>query len=332
MDKNLVISFKTILWTVLLIVAVYILYRLGPIIGVLFISLLLTISLEHTVQTIMRQKVLNKKISRSVAVLITYLMVFGILSIGITIGLDPVISQTQKLVQTLLRNQNLYEIFNSELNLSIADFIKGFASSSGDVLSATVSVFSNVLGIFSVLIMSIYLSIDWENIKKMFSSLFPSEQSKKISKVLSEVEQNVGNWLRGQLILMLAIGILSYVALIAIGVDFALALAILSGIFEIVPVIGPLISSIFAALVAVIDSPVKAILIVAVFSLIQNLEGNILVPKVMQKVSGFSPIVLLLAILIGSSLFGIVGAVVAIPLLMIGVIIFKNYYAANKEE
>jgi predicted PurR-regulated permease PerM len=118
--------------------------------------------------------------------------------------------------------------------------------------------------------------------------------------------------------------VLSYIGLLIVGVQFPLALALLAGIFEIVPIIGPIISAVVAALVAVIDSPIKALLIVGVFSLIQQLEGNLLVPKVMQKVSGFSPIVILIALLIGSNLFGLIGAVVAVPVLMIGAIIVKT--------
>ena len=79
-----------------------------------------------------------------------------------------------------------------------------------------------------------------------------------------------------------------------------------------------------------VDSPVKALLIIFVFTIIQQIEGNILVPKVMQRVSGFSPIVILIALLVGSNLFGIIGAVVAVPVLMVGAIVVKNFYEMYK--
>ncbi len=323
MDKNIVISIKTILATALFGVGIYLIYRLGSILGVLFIALLITISLESAVQWLKTKKLFNKNINRSFAVLLTYLIVFVVLSATITVGFDPVVQQSQKLIQTLIKNKNIISL-GDNFNFSFSEVISNFAGGTEVVVSATKSIFSNITTIFSILILSIYLSIDWENIKRKFSGLFPTEYEKKIKKALEEIEQNVGYWLRGQLILMLVIGVVSYIGLIIIGVDFAFPLAILSGLFEIVPIIGPVISAVVAALVAVVDSPVKALLVVAVFALIQNLEGNVIVPKVMQKVSGFSPIIILIALLIGSNLFGIIGAVVAVPVLMIGAIIFKN--------
>jgi len=168
------------------------------------------------------------------------------------------------------------------------------------------------------------MSIDWENVKSMFALLFKEKNRERVGNVLSEVERNVGVWLRGQLILMLVIGVLSYIGLRIVGVQFPLALAIMSGFFEIVPILGPVISAIVAALVAVMDSPVKALLIVLVFAMIQQVEGNVLVPKIMEKVSGISPIIILIALLIGTNLFGILGAVAAVPVLMIGSIILKS--------
>ena len=177
---------------------------------------------------------------------------------------------------------------------------------------------------FSVLILSIYMSIDWENVKSRFALLFKEEHREKVGRVMSEVEIKIGVWLRGQLILMISIGVLSYIGLRIVGVQFPLALAIMSGLFEIVPIIGPVFSAIVAALVAVVDSPVRALLIVLVFAMIQQVEGNVLVPKVMEKVSGISPIIILIAILIGTNLFGIMGAIAAIPVLMIGSIILRS--------
>ncbi len=329
MDKTFVISIKTIIQTLLLLVGIYVLYRLGSILGVIFIALLISLSLEHTVQTMMKQTFMNRKLSRPLAVLLTYLFTFGILSIVITIGLDPVISQTQKLIQTLLRNQELLN-FGDNFNFSASDFIKSFATTSGGVVTASISIFSNVTTIFSILILAVYLSIDWENIKQKTISLFSAEQQAVIGNATTEIEQNVGLWLRGQITLMIVIGVMSYIGLILIGVDFALALGLLSGLFEIVPILGPVLSAVVAALVAVVDSPIKALMVIGVFTLIQNLENNIIVPKLMQKVSGFSPIIILIALLVGSELFGIVGAIVAVPVLMIAAIIFK--YSFPKEK
>ena len=323
MDKNIVISLKTIAQAFLVGVAFYAVFRLGTIIGLVALALLITLSLEHTVQLISRQIIFGRKINRPIAVLITYLSAFLLASLAISVGLDPLITQSQKLIQTLIKNQDKFT-FGKDLNISLSDVIASFLATSGGVLSATRSIFNNVTAIFSVLILSIYMSIDWENVKSRFALLFKEEHREKVGRVMSEVEIKIGVWLRGQLILMISIGVLSYIGLRIVGVQFPLALAIMSGLFEIVPIIGPVFSAIVAALVAVVDSPVRALLIVLVFAMIQQVEGNVLVPKVMEKVSGISPIIILIAILIGTNLFGIMGAIAAIPVLMIGSIILRS--------
>ena len=323
MDKNLVISIKTIIYTALIAVGIYLIYRLGAIIGYLLVALLITISLERAVQFFTNQTFFNRQLGRPVGVLITYFLVFLVASMAITVGLDPLITQSQKLVTTLSQHQE-FLTFGGNMQYSLSDVIDSFVSTSGGVFSATRSLFNNITAILSILILSVYLSLDWLNLKEMFVKLFPDKEEDKIRKMLVEIEANVGLWLKGQLILMLTIGIISYIALVIIGVEFPLALAIISGLFEVVPIIGPIISAIIAALVAVIDSPIKALLVIAVFTFIQQLEGNVIVPKVMQQVTGFSPIIILVALLIGSNLFGMLGAVIALPVLMVGVIIVKS--------
>ncbi|OGC46423.1 hypothetical protein A2V49_02720 [candidate division WWE3 bacterium RBG_19FT_COMBO_34_6] len=323
MDKNIVISIKTILFTILIGLGLYVIYRLGSIIGVVLIAMLITISLERTIKFFSKQTFMNRRINRSMSVLITYLIAFLVITLAISIGLDPVITQSQKLIQTLSRNKAVLNL-GENVDISLSDVVSGFVTTSGGVVSATRSIFGNVATLFSILILAIYMSIDWENIKKGFITLFPETTRYKLTKMFAEIEDNVGIWLRGQLILMLLIGVMSYVAVVLIDVEFPLALGIIAGLLEIVPMLGPVISAVVAALVAVIESPVKALLVIFAFTIIQQLEGNIIVPKVMQRVSGFSPIIILIALLVGSNLFGIIGAVIAVPVLMVGAIIIKN--------
>lgn len=323
MDKEIVISIKTILTAALMGVALYLILKLGAIIGIVFIALLITVSMEHTVSFFMEQTFMNRPLNRPLAVLLTYFVVFLSLSILLSVGFDPVITQIQKLLQTLSTQQKVFSL-GDNLNFSLNEILASFVSTSGGVVIATKSIFSNAASIFSVLMLSIYMSIDWENIKKHFINIIPEKSRPTVENIFSEIEFNIGHWLRGQLILMAAIGLLSYVGLVLIGVQYPLALGIVSGLMEIVPILGPVISAVVAALVAVVDSPIKAVFAVLVFALIQQLENNILVPKVMAQVTGFSPIIILLVLLIGSELFGIIGAVTAVPVLIITVIIIKN--------
>lgn len=329
MDKNIVVSLKTIAQAFLIALGLYVVYKLGSIIGFIAISLLIAISLEHTIKFFSIKKVFKRELGRSLAVLITYLIIFLVGSLAITLGLDPVITQSQKLIQTLLNNQEIFTFGNS-IQFSLSEIVTSFLATSGGVLNATKSIFNNVTALVSILIMAIYMSVDWINIKSRFVLLFNEKDREKVEKTIVDVEENTGKWLRGQLILMLVIGTLSYVGLKIVGVQFALALGILSGLFEVVPIIGPIISAVVAVLVAVVDSPIKALIIVAVYVLIQNLENNLIVPKIMSEVSGMSPLVILIGLLIGGSLFGIAGTIVAVPTMMIGHVILKSIFEDRK--
>ncbi|MFC1755804.1 AI-2E family transporter [Patescibacteria group bacterium] len=329
MDKNIVVSLKTIVQAILIALGLYIIFQLGSIIGYVAISLLITISLEHTIQFFAVQHVLKREIGRSFAVLITYLIIFLVGSLAITLGLDPVITQTQRLIQTLINNQEIFT-FGGNIQFSLSEIVTTILDASGGVLSATRSIFNNVTALISILIMAIYMSIDWINIKSRFVLIFKEKDRKKVEQTIVNVENNTGVWLKGQLFLMFVIGFLSYIGLKIVGVEFALALGIMAGIFEIIPIIGPLISAVVAFLVAIVSSPIKAFIIVGVFVLIQNIENNFLIPKIMSEVSGMSPLVILIGLLVGGNLFGIVGTIVAVPVLMISHVIIKSVLDEKK--
>ncbi|GIW69397.1 MAG: hypothetical protein KatS3mg101_0144 [Patescibacteria group bacterium] len=323
MDKQVVISFKTILLTFAVALAGYVIYRLGSVIGILAIATLLAISLESAVNYFMNLTVFNKPLKRSAAVLISYgLLLFVMIIVG-TIGVPPVINQFQKMIVGI--SQIGHELnLGEDFNLQISDFLPQAANVSSQVLSVTISLFSNVAAIFSVFVLSIYMSLDWKNIKKRFISLFPEHLEDEVEDTLSEVEKNVGHWVKGQLILMIVVGLASFLGLLLLDVKYPLALGMIAGLLEIVPMIGPVLSAVIAAIIGFADAPIKGVGVVALFIIIQQLENNLLVPKIMQKVSGFSPIIILLALLIGSEFFGIMGAIVAVPSTMIISIILKR--------
>ncbi len=324
MDKDIVISVKVILFTLLFGLGVFVLFRLGVVIGILIISFLMAISFEVSVKSMMKQKLMNTNVSRPLAVLTTYLLAILIFVLAGTIIIPPVVSQAQVMLQSLnglTRSLNLSEGFD----VSLAELIPEIKAASGGVLSAALSIFGNFALLISVLILSIYISLDWENIKLRFAELFSSKYSNKITGAIEEVEVNIGHWVKGQLFLMFVIGLFSYLGLILLDVKFPLALGLISGVLEIIPVLGPIIATVFAAVVAIADSPIKALGVVVLYFVIQQLESNILVPKVMQRVSGFSPLMILIALLIGNNLFGIIGAITAVPILMILTTIVKKF-------
>ncbi len=323
MDKNIVISIKTILLVFLMILSGYVIYRLGPIFGVLLISTLIVLALEPMVKVIKARTVFNHQISRGTAVLITYAVFIAMVVIIFTIGLPPVITQAQTLIGSLA---SLLAGLDINLNdtFSITSLVPQLSKFSGGVFGALSSGFSTITTLFSVLMISIYMSLDWENLKRKFIGAFPDKYKVEVLRIVEEIELNVGHWVKGQITLMVVIGSISFVGLLLLRVPYPLALALIAGLLEVVPILGPVLAAVIASIIGFADTPVKGLAVIALFTVIQQLENNLLVPKVMQRVSGFSPLVILIALLIGSNFFGIAGAIMAVPLTMIAVIIVKS--------
>jgi predicted PurR-regulated permease PerM len=122
---------------------------------------------------------------------------------------------------------------------------------------------------------------------------------------------------------MFIIGLATYIGLMLLGIDYALSLALIAGLLEIVPVLGPLIAAVPALIVASAISPWATVTVVILYALIQQAENNLIVPKVMGRAVGFSPLVILIILLVGGKLLGVLGALLAIPITLMGFIIAK---------
>jgi predicted PurR-regulated permease PerM len=328
MDREIIISVKTVFFILVLALLVYLVFLLGPIILVLTVATIIVLALEGAVQSLTKQKFMNKPLNRSISVTIIYTaLIVSILSI-VTIVLPLVLTQGKKLIISLLSVTEEIPLLQSvDLNASNAERIfnvSDFLNVSGNVLSTLTSTLGILAMVVSVIVIAIYMSIDWPNIKNRILSLFTGRMKNEAGETIEEIELSVGYWLKGQLTLMFAIGAMSFIGLAILNVDYPLALGVAAGLLEIVPILGPIIALVLAGIVAFSESAIKGVAVIALFTLIQQVENNYMVPKVMNKVSGFSPLVILIALLIGSKLLGVIGALIAVPSMIIGVIIVKR--------
>jgi predicted PurR-regulated permease PerM len=165
-----------------------------------------------------------------------------------------------------------------------------------------------------------------DSIKRTTRSLVPKRYQDFVVQLINKIQRKIGKWLKGQLILSLIIGVLSYLGLLILGVKFALVLALIAAIGEFIPYIGPVISAIPAIFLAFVQSPIKALFVLILFIVIQQLENHLLVPKIMQKAVGLNPIISVVALLIGFEVGGVIGAVLAIPVATAISIIIKEMF------
>lgn len=320
-DKNIIISTRTILIVLTAILVLWLLVQIGNILLAIFVSLILTLGLNPLVDWLTKQK-----LSRALAVTLTYIFFLGLVVGLFALALPPMVSQVQKLVERLplyvssISIPGLELVSEQFLNTLVTEISKG----TGDVLKMTLTIFSNAFSIVTVLVLTFYFLLDYPNLKEKFLALYSKVSKNRVARLLGEIEEKIGGWLRGQVFLMFVIGLASFVGLSLLRIDYALSLAVIAGFLEIVPMIGPIVSFVPAAIVASAKSPLSVALVAVLYILIQQLESNFVVPKVMQKVVGFSPIVTLIAIMIGGKLFGVLGALLSIPTTLMGYLVIRS--------
>jgi len=322
MDRNIVISTRTIFITLMIALSVWFLVQIKAIVLVLFISLILAMGLAPLVE-----RWAKKGLGRGLAVALTMLIGGGSVLFILGVGLSPMVEQTRIFFQRFPDFVN-----NLSVVLGLGPYVDRFneaifhrfTDASAGVVKATWGAFSSALTMVTVFVLTAYLLLDFDNLRERFVKLFTKGTQKKVAEIVDEVETKIGSWLRGQLVLCVVVGVLSFVGLSLLRVDYALPLALIAGLLEIVPIIGPVISAIPAAVVGLVTSPVMGLGVIALYILIQQLENNFIVPKVMQKAVGLNPLVTLVAILVGGRLFGLGGVLLAVPITLVGTTIFKS--------
>ncbi len=180
------------------------------------------------------------------------------------------------------------------------------------------------------LVLVFYWTLDGPRTIQSLLLLIPQDRRENISELISAMEEKLGYYIAGQSVLCLVIGVMALIAYLLIGLPNALVLALLAGVLEAVPMVGPLLGAIPAALVAISIGPDKLIWVIVATVVIQQLENNLLVPRVMRKAVGVNPFVTLLAIFAFSSFFGIAGALMAIPMAAIIQLVLNRFVFYSK--
>jgi predicted PurR-regulated permease PerM len=173
--------------------------------------------------------------------------------------------------------------------------------------------------------MTLYWTLDGPRIIKSFVLLIPQDRRESIGELISAMESKVGFFLAGQGVLCLIISMMALVAYLLIGLPNAFVLALAAGVMEAVPMIGPLLGAVPAALVAISIAPDRLIWVVVATIIIQQLENTLLVPRIMKKAVGVNPFVTLLSLFAFSTLFGLAGALMAIPIAAIIQLVLNHF-------
>lgn len=315
------LSFVSIFKVVLVALSLVVAWMIRDILVYCFIALLLAGVIYPFAEWGVRYRV-----PKLVSVLVIYLGLLGIVAFIITLLVPALLDQGQALVEVygssfgnwakgLRESQALKTIGFSGFNIQsgLSGIQSQLQTLVGNAFTVIADIFGGIAGFVVVLVLALYVIIEDSAIKKVFHKWVPEEYQEFATRLAWLVMQKLGAWMRGQLVLCLIIGLLYLLAFSLLGVPYALLLAVLGGMFEFVPYVGPILAGIPAVVIAFTVSPALGLATIGALIIIQQLENNLIVPKVMQRTVGLNPIVSILAFLVGAKLFSIVGAIVAIP-------------------
>ena len=225
----------------------------------------------------------------------------------------------------------------SNITAQIKDLVSGVGSTVGVVgaglTSFTLSIADFFFSLILVFFLVFFLVVDKNNLHEFFQSLFPKKYGAYISTRIADIQKQIGAWLRGIFLLGLIMFGLTFVGLHLIGMGkYALTLALLMGIGELIPYVGPLIFLIFSLPIAFAISLITVLKLVIFYAVIQFAEGNILVPAVMNKIIGLSPIIVILVLLIGWHFLGIIGVIISVPITTAVAMFVRDYVKLIKNK
>jgi len=270
----------------------------------------------------------KKKLPYVLSVLVPYI-IFCIFLIILILPLFPFFAAQ---IQSLANNFPVFlekssqavgfKIDYSNVDSSINSF---FRTVGGNLFSITGQVFGGIISVTTIIVVSFYLLLYHDRFEKLIVHLFPQDKEEQARETFLKIEEKLGKWLRGQLVLSLLIGVLSWIFLTLIGIEYALPLAFIAGLLEIIPMIGPVIAAVPAIIVALTISPGLAVTVIIGYIVIQTIESNIFVPKIMQSAVGLNPVIIITAILVGSNFLGVWGALLSVPFVSVITIILSEF-------
>lgn len=338
-----------VVWTIAMVALAVILlwsaYLVRDVLLLIYVSGLLAIGFSPIIRLIERQKVLpigTRRFPRWLAILVLYLFIIGtLIGIGFTI-VPPLVDQAQQFWAALPRMFDRAQAFLLEKgwlteHLTLRQAVErapagGSGQAVGTVMGAIVGVVGGLFGLLTILILTFYLLVEADSLRDTLLRLFPRESRDRVAAASRDITVKVSAWLGGQLLLGGIIGATSAVGLGLLGIPFFYVLALISGIGELIPVVGPILAAIPAVLVAATVSVNKVLLVVGFFVLQQQLENHILVPKIMARQVGVSAVTVIISLLIGGTLLGIPGAILAVPTAAILQVLFSEWTAGRDEE
>ena len=316
---------------IILAVMIYVVLRYGITIGNMLKPFIIAAAISYLLNPVV--KVFEKKgIRRIFGVLIVYLIFISIILLlsfvlvpklikeisVLALNIPQYSSQIQEILkkfQDSYMNSGLPESFKDVIDDNIIMLQGMILSLLQSIANGIIEVFSQLFNIIIVPVIAFYMLKDSEYFKNQFILLLPKTKRTKFIMLLRDIDNVFGKYIRGQIIVGSFVGVFTTVALIMIKVKYAFILGIFAGISNIIPYFGPFIGIVPTILLALLDSSGKALYAAGAFILIQQIESGFLTPRIIGKSVGIHPVYVIMSLIIGGKLLGVIGLIMAVPVL-----------------
>lgn len=310
-----------------LAISVYLVWQIRQVLLLVFAAVVLATALNRVVRILQRWHV-KRGIAVAISVVLLLLTLFGLFAILLPRLIEQIQQLSDTLPQAIEQVRVAYEWLQSKISGRVltADqptegLLQNLQAWISDLLGNFIVIVTNSVSVFLRLLLfvvaTVMLLINPSQYRHVFILAFPAFYRPRINEILDECEDSLVGWVRGTLITMVAIGVFSYVGLLILGIPLPLVNALIAGLLEFIPNVGPTLSVIPPALLALLDAPWKSLAVIGLYILIQQFESLILVPIVMKREASLLPLFTLLSVVIFSALFGFLGLFLAVPLLIV---------------
>jgi len=340
---------RLILWAIaavaVTVVLVWLLYLAREVLLLMYVSALFATGFSPLVRLLERQRLFpvgTRRLPRWLAILALYV---GMLGVAVGLGfliVPPLATQAREFwaqLPTLIEEAQSYLVARGLISqpITVRDILQRApvgpgADAVGTLMGAIWGVVGGVVGIVTILILTFYLLVESGSILATFVRLFPRERRSRVEAVAREITLKVSAWLGGQLLLAAIIGVTAAIGLGLLGVPYFYVLAVIAAVGEVIPVVGPLLAAIPGIAVAFSVSGTTVLWVALFYLAQQQLENHILVPKLMERQLGMSPVTVIVALLVGSALLGLVGALLAVPTAAIVQVLVQELVLGDEAE
>lgn len=332
-QQNINISTNTIWRTILIIIGIILLYFIRDILLMIFTALVLAAALDRPIDKLQKYKV-----PRTLSAIFIYLILFFVLALVLYLILPPLASEIKGLALNYpIYLENLIKWSQKPEMINLGEILKNLSerlASSGQALFGTIiDIFGGFISFLIIFFMALFLNIQEKGVKKFIYYLTPDEHRVYVLTLFDRIQQKMSGWLWARILISFVVAGLTFLGLYLLGIKYALTLGVLAGLLNFIPYLGSVIAAIPAILLALIESPLLALAVVALYFFINSVvETFFLSPLLMGKITGLNPVLLILVVLVGAKLAGILGLILAVPTAVIISVLIEEYIRNKKKQ